>query len=262
MYASKAGTILHPGDTGADGDSWIMLPAQLAVAMMPGNAHVPLWQHTVVRDALVAWSRPADDTNATVVNGASVASWMNGAGSNVLSTGDLFNHHRYAPDYSTLIYQNMQAILVSALAGQPAPRAVTALIAPVYAAYTTVSYAAPPNRKPGGTVYPPNSATIYYPQGCDWGTGQMLPYALVDAESAAFGVGTTASAAYADLHANAELAMQKLHADGHTYDTSAQYVYVGREEHTAQLAGQLYLALYVRDHSLSAFSDSSYWLGS
>ena len=262
MYANEAGTVLHPGDTGSDGDSWIALPVQLAVVMMPGNAHVPLWQYTVVRDALVAWSRPADDTNATVVNGAPVASWINGAGSNVLSTGDLYNHHRYAPDYSTLIYQNMQDILVSALAGQPAPQAVTALVAPVYAAYTTVNYAAPPNLTPGGTVYTPNSATVYYPQGCDWGTGQELPYALVDAETAAFGVGTATSPAYADLHANAQLAMQKLHADGHTYDTSAQYVYVGREEHTAQLAGQLYLALYVRDHGLAAFSDSSLWLGS
>ena len=260
MYASQAGTILHPGDTGADGDSWTPLPDQLAALMMPGDAHVPLWQNTVVRDALVAWSRPADDTNPTVVNGASVASWINGAGSNVLSTGDLYNHNRYAPDYQTLIYQNMQDILMSALAGQPAPQAVTTLVAPVYAAYTTVNYAAPPNLTPGGTVYTPNSAKIYYPQGCDWGTGQQLPYALADAQTAAFGAGTATSASYADLHANAQLAMQHLHADGHTYDTNAQYVYVGREEHTAQLAAQLYLTLYVRDHSLFSLSDSSYWL--
>jgi hypothetical protein len=260
MYANAAGTVLRPGDTGADGDSWVPLPAQLAIAMLPGNAHVPLWRNTVVRDALVAWSRPSDDKNAAVVNGASVASWINNTGSNVLSTGDLFNHHRYAPDYSTLIYQNMQDILVSALAGQPAPQAVTALIAPVYKAYTTVSYAAPPNLTPGGTVYPPGSAAIYYPQGCDWGTGQEIPYALVDAETAAFGVGTATSATYEDLHANKELAMQKLHADGHTYDTNAQYVYVGREEHVAQQAAQLYLTKFVRDHALSTFSDDSYWL--
>jgi hypothetical protein len=260
MYANEAGTVLHPGDTGSDGDSWIQLPDQLAVVMMPGNSHVPLWQNTVVRDSLVAWSRPSDDTNATVVNGASVASWINGKGSNILSTGDLFNHHRYAPDYMSLIYQNMQDILVSALAGQPAPQAVTTLIAPVYAAYTSVNYAAPPNLTPGGSVYRPGSATIYYPQGCDWGTGQEIPYALVDAESAAFGVGTSTSATYEDLHANAELAMQKLHADGHTYDTDAQYKYVGREEHTAQQAAQLYLTKFIRDHALATFTPNSYWL--
>jgi hypothetical protein len=260
FYANAAGKVLQPGDTGADQDSWYPMADQLAVVMMPGNAHLPFWENTVVRDALVAWSRPSDDRNATIVNGASVASWIGGRGSNVRSTGDLINHNRYAPDYSTLIYQNMQDVLLSSLAGQPAPRAATALVAPVYAAYTTVKYASPPNLKPGGPVYRPGSPAIYYPQGCDWGTGQEIPYALVDAETAAFGVGTKTSAAYEGLHADVELALQRQHADGHSYTTDAQYVYVGREEHVAQQAGQLYLTKFVRDHALSRFSNSSQWL--
>lgn len=260
FYVNAAGTVLQPGDTGADQDSWYPMADQLAVVMMPGNPHVPLWQNTVVRDALVAWSRPSDDENATVVNGAPVSSWTGGRGSNVLSSGDLVNHHRYAPDYSTLIYQNMEDILLTALAGRPAPTAVTALVAPVYAAYTTVRYPAPPSLAPGGTVYRPGSPAIYYPQGCDWGTGQEIPYALADAETAAFGAGTATSPAYENLHARAELAMQRLHADGRTYDTDAQYNYVGREEHVAQQAAQLYLTKFVRDHALFRFSNSSYWL--
>jgi hypothetical protein len=260
FYANKAGTVLQPGDTGADQDSWYPMADQLAVAMMPGDTHVSLWQNTIVRDAVAAWSRPSDDTSATVVNGASVASWIGNRGSNVLAGGNLYNHHRYAPDYSTLIYQNMQDILVSALAGQAAPKAVTALVKPVYASYASTRYAAPPNASPGGTVYRSGSPAIYYPQGCDWGTGQQIPYALVDAETAAFGVGTSTSAAYEGLHADRQLAMQRAHADGHTYDTDAQYVYVGREEHTAQLAAQLYLTKYVRDHHLFSLSTASYWL--
>jgi hypothetical protein len=260
FYANAAGKVLQPGDTGADQDSWYPMADQLAAVMMPGNAHLPLWENTVVRDALVAWSRPSDDRNAAVVNGAPAASWIGGRGSNVLSTGDLFNHNRYAPDYSTLIYQNMQDVLLSSLAGRPAPRAATALVAPVHAAYATVKYASPPNLKPGGTVYRAGSPAIYYPQGCDWGTGQEIPYALADAETAAFGVGTRTSAAYEGLHADAELALQRQHADGHTYTTDAQYVYVGREEHVAQQAAQLYLTKFVRDHALSRFSNSSHWL--
>jgi hypothetical protein len=178
----------------------------------------------------------------------------------VLSSGNLYNHNRYAPDYSTLIYQNMQDVLLSSLAGQPAPRAATALVAPVYAAYARVKYASPPNLKPGGAVYRSGSPAIYYPQGCDWGTGQEIPYALVDAETAAFGVGTKTSAASEGLHADAELALQRRHADGHTYTTDAQYVYVGREEHVAQQAAQFYLTKFVRDHALSRFSNSSHWL--
>jgi hypothetical protein len=260
FYANRNGGILQPGDTGADQDSWYPMADQLAVAMMPGNPHVPLWQNAVIRDAVAAWARPSDDRSATVINGATVASWVNGRGSNVLAGGNLYNHHRYAPDYSTLVYQNMQDILVSALAGQAAPKAVTTLVKPVYASYRSLKYAAPPNASPGGTVYRSGSPAIYYPQGSDWGTGQQIPYAVVDAETAAFGIGTSTSAAYEGLHADRELAMQKLHADGHTYDTDAQYSYVGREEHTAQLAAQLYLTKFVRDHALASLTNASYWL--
>jgi len=262
FYANAAGTVINPGNTGADGDSWIPMSAQLATVMMPDNPHVPLWENAVVRDALVAWSRPSDDTNTTVANGASVAAWINNSGSNVLSNGSLYNHNRIAPDYMTLIYQNMQDVLLTAMAGRPAPKAATTLVAPVYRSYTTTRYSSPPYLSPGGTVYQPGSEAVYWPQGCDWGTVQYLPFALVDAETAAFGVGAATSSAYEDLHAKGELALQQApgHTDGHTYDSNSQYNYVGREEHVAQLAAQLYLTMFVRDHALSSFSNSSYWL--
>jgi hypothetical protein len=279
FYASGSGTVLQPGDTGADPNSWDPMPVQLALVMFPTSAMAPVWENTVVRDALVAWARPSDDSNSTIVNGESVASWINSRGSNVLSTGDLFNHNRYAPDYSSLTYQNMQEILLTSLAGTAAPQATTTLIAPVYAAYTSVQYQtsypgklpwAPSYDTHGGTVYPAlsaNSATVYYPQGCDWGSGQMLPYALADAQNEAFVSGTPASAAsYEALHATAELTKQQANSDGSTYsqyaanDTS-QYTYVGREEHTAQLAAQLYLTDYVRDKSLVlSYSTTDYTL--
>jgi len=274
FYASNSGTLLQPGDTGADPDSWDPMPVQLALVMFPTSPMAPVWENTVVRDAIVAWSRPSDDTSTAMVNGATVAAWINARGSNVMSGGDLVNHSRFAPDYSSLTYQNMQEILLTSLAGTPAPDATTALIAPVYAAYTTVQYPSSDPWKPsydssGGTVYPAlsaNSATVYYPQGCDWGIGQEMPYALADAQNEAFVSGTPASAAsYESLHAGAELKKQQANADGSTYskyasnDTS-QYVYVGREEHTAQLVAQLYLTEYVRDHTLSSFTSNDYSL--
>jgi hypothetical protein len=53
-----------------------------------------------------------------------------------------------------------------------------------------------------------------------------------------------------------------VNSDGSSYNakTSPTYNYVGREEHVAQLAAQLYLTMYVRDHSLASFTDASYWL--
>jgi hypothetical protein len=280
FYANKAGTVLQPGDTGSDPDSWDPMPVQLALVMFPNSPMAPVWANTVVRDAIVAWSRPSDDTSGTVVNGATVASWINSGGSNVRSGGDLYNHNRIAPDYSSLIYQNMEDVLLTSLAGTSAPDASTALTGPVYNAYTTVMYNPESGHPvPAGdttdTVYPPLSAkssAIYYPQGCDWGLGQEIPYALADAQTAAFGVDTgtgtpTAATAesYESLHAGAELAMQAKNSNGSTYgeypsnDTN-EYIYVGREEHTAQLAAQLYLTEYVRDDHLFSLTSSTYWL--
>jgi hypothetical protein len=261
-YANRAGTVLQPGNTGADQDSWMPMAAQLATAMMPGNAHVPLWQNAVVRESLSAWAKPSDDTNSTVVNGASVASWIGDGGSNILGNGILYNHNRIAPDYSTLIYQNMQDILVSALADQPAPQAVTTLVGPVYASFTRTSFADPPYDSPGGTVYKAGSSVIYYPQGTDWGAGEYLPFALVDAETAAFGVGTSSNATYENVHAEKELLLQAKNSDGSTYNASTNptYVYVGREEHVAQLSALLYLTMFVRDYNLATSSNADYAL--
>ena len=202
-----------------------------------------------------------------------MASWIDDGGSNVLENGIVIDHNRIAPDYSSLIYQNMEDILVSALAGQSAPQAVATLVGPVYEAYTTVKYSSPPyDAHPAGdstgTIYPPlsaNSSTIYYPQGCDWGLGQEIPYALADTETVAFGVVTGAAAqtaaSYEALHAGKELSEQKANADGSTYGSNTtEYVYVGREEHTAQLAAQLYLTMFVRDHNLFSFNDASDWM--
>ena len=254
---NASGTILTPGDTGAD-DGWSVQPVQLALVMFQNHPHTAIWQNYLVRISLASWDRPSDVSSSTVVNGAPLSSWV--SGSNVEPDGSLVNHGRIAPDYSTLIYQNMDAVLVDSLAGRPTPRATIALQAPVYAAYRSVVYPASSFDPPGGTVYVTGSADVYYPQGCDWGTGQMLPYALVDAETAAYGIGGSDAAGWEDLHANAELAMQARFSDGHTYASSTEYNYVGREEHIAQQAAQLYLTKLVRDRQLVSFDDSSYWL--
>lgn len=254
---AKDGTVLTPGDTGSD-DGWSVQAIQVALVMFHNHPHRAVWQNAAARISLASWARPSDTSNGTIVNGASVSSWING--SNVEQDGAVINHARIAPDYSTLIYQNIDGVLLNSLAGQSTPRAAIDLLAPVYQADTVVNYTAPPYDGPGGTIYVPNSATVYYPQGIDWGPGQMLPFALVDAETAAFGIGNTTSSTYEDLHANAELAMQGRFTDGHTYLDSTEYTYVGREEHISQQAAQLYLTKFVRDHGLSSFNDDSYWM--
>lgn len=253
------GTPLTTGDTGADDVSWWTMPMQLGIVMFPNHPRIKVWKFSLAQFSLAAWARPADLSNTTSVNGAPVNQWLNG--SNVEENGAVINHNRIAPDYSTLIYQNMEAISLFSLAGKQTPQAITALLAPVYALYRGYTFTVPPYDSPGGQIYVTNSASIYYPQGIDWKTGQMLPFALVDAETAAYGVGTATSEQYETLHAEAQLALQARFSDGHTFLDSNEYNYVGREEHTAQLASQLYLTKYIRDHNLASFSNDSYWLG-
>lgn len=255
---NASGTIITAGNSGSD-DSWTAQVVQLALVMFPGHPHTAVWQYSLVHTSLASWARPSDITNTTVIHGAPVSKWING--SNIEQNGAIINHSRVAPDYSTLIYQNMDAVLVNSLAGQPTQKATIALLAPVYAAFRSVNYTGTaPNLAPGGPVYMNNSATIYYPQANDWGSGQMLPFALVDAQTAAYGIGGSSAPIYEALHANAQLAMQARFTDGRTYANNTEYRYVGREEHIAQQAAQLFLTKVVRDRNLVTFEDSSYWL--
>ena len=100
----------------------------------------------------------------------------------------------------------------------------------------------------------PGTATINYPQGCDWGTGQQAPFALADALAAFLGFDTTGTAAtYLGLHLDAWLAQQARHADGHTYEPG-EYVYEGGEEHAMQLAAAAWMVLYLRDRGLGSWA--------
>jgi hypothetical protein len=158
---------------------------------------------------------------------------------------------------------------MAALSGHAAPQSSTFGLNAVYAAMSSVSYSAAtsgykvtPDLGPSGAVYySTTNPTIYYPQGCDWGVGQEIPYAVFDADAAAFNFGSGAAtpAATAETeHATAAAAMQLRPqvagkpASGAMYRdaTPPEYIYVGREEHAAQLAAQLYLAEDVSEGKL------------
>jgi hypothetical protein len=246
------GTFLNsPGDTGAEDTAWRAMPIQLATVMFPNDPHWAVWKYTVTQAALAAWARPDDTGSTTMVNGQTIGSWIDG--SNVEENGIVYNHQRVAPDYMSNMYQTMDDVWVQAFAGNAAPLADKALIAPVYDAYTGVMF-------DNGTIYVPNSSTIYYPQGIDWGTGQELPYALVDLQAATLGAATDSQQAkrYEQLHQQAELNMQNRFTDGRTYANDTEYNYAGREEHTAQLAAQFYLTALVRDNNLLTFTNQDY----
>ena len=244
----RDGRVLTAGDTGAEEDAWYALAPALATAMMPTAEQRDIWRRAQQQMQIAAWARPSDTASVTTVDGTPLSGWLRG--SNVQDSGVVVNHSRVAPDYSTNAYQNTDTLEMATLAGQPASQSTLFGIGPVYDALSTVSYVTPAYAAPGGTVYAVDSAQIYYPQGCDWGTGQQLPYALFDALADVYGLASTATVAPAAAtlaHLGAAAAMQARTPSGAMYGSDAEYKYVGREEHTAQLAAQLYLAYFTRD---------------
>lgn len=263
---NAAGATLTSGDTGAEEDSWYALAPALSSAMMPSAPNRPLWLQQQQQMQIAAWARPADVSSGQLVDGRALSSWLNG--SNVSANGAVVNHGRIAPDYSTNTYQSVDTVVMAALAGQVAPQSSLFGVGPAYAAMSSVRYTATttyktPDGQPNGLIYySTTNPKIYYPQGCDWGVGQEIPYALFDANAVAFGFGggtVTPAATAATQHSIAAAAMQLRvqtagqPASGAMYRdaTPVEYKYVGREEHAAQLAAQLYLAVHVQEGHLT-----------
>lgn len=239
-YRNPAGTIINPGDSGAEEVSWNCEALQVALVMFPNHPNWRVWQAELCRFSLAAWARPSDLTNNTVVNGRTVAQWI--AGSNVNQDGTVDNHARPASDYATCTYQNLNIVPLYLLAGWPIPEACRALLGPVYAAHRGVVFTSPPWDAPGGTTYVDLSSDIYYPRPCDWGPGQRIPYLLADAQAWMYGYSSGGAWDYMQLHMAAQLGLQARHPDGHTYASPAESNYPGTEEHVAQQAAQLYLS--------------------
>ena len=256
------GVVTRPGNSAAEENSWYALAPAVAVALMPAAERRDVWRGAQVRLLAAAWTRAAHLEQDVVLDGIPLVDLV--SGSNVEDDGTVVNHDRIAPDYSTNAYQSVDALLVATLAGHSAPQAALHGLGEVYAALATNVYAVESGYvQPGGTVYDPlptgtpRPYGVYYPQGCDWGEGQVLPYALLDAQAAAFGFGgprdaPTDAAAATRRHLGEALEMQQRSADGRMYVTAAEYTYVGREEHTAQLASQLVLTLALAGQGVGA----------
>ena len=263
VMVSSSGVLLRPGNTAAEENAWQALAPAVAVAMMPAAERRDAWRGAQVRLLAASWTRAEHLEQDIVLDGQRLVDLV--PGWNVEADGSIVNHDRIAPDYSTNAYQNVDALLVATLAGHRAPEAALHGVREVYAALATNRYAvADGYAHPGGTVYDPIPGGIpltpfgvYYPQGCDWGEGQVLPYALLDAQAAAFGfggrAGTPTDAGDAAVrHLDETVRMQERSADGRTYADPTEYTYVGREEHTAQLAAQLVLTLVLADAGVTA----------
>jgi hypothetical protein len=255
------GTILTPGDTKAEEDSWNSSLLAFAASMMPRAPHAPLWRAKSAELAVAAFATHPELSSNKVVNGVPLSARLRGF--NAYANGTVENHQRIHPDYAS----NIQLLWTSAdfdrLAGQRVPVAMFHHAALVYSAFSTLHYAAgTPSpaggtyKAPGGTVYAPGHSWIYYPQGDDWGTARRAHFVSLDAHAMVYARyvrnrGWAAGRALA-WHETGQQALVRGSGttDGRTYSldpavAAQQDTYPGREEYAAQNLATAWLALYI-----------------
>jgi hypothetical protein len=236
---SRTGSLLTPGNTGADELAWEASAPTLAAAMFPDADHRAAWLFKVVQFTIAAWARPQDVTSSAVVAGAPLSRWL--AGSNVEPDGELVNHGRIAPDYVGEIDHTIAAVRDLILGGSAVPSVLLRNLDVLYQALTDVQHHSPPYLPPGGTVYRPRMSAVYWPMRCDWGQRQPLGFAVIDGDAVAFGFGHPSAASYLRLHALDELSMQERSQDRRSYLSPDEFSKRTAEEQTAWLAANLYL---------------------
>lgn len=230
-YRDPAGRIIFPGDTKSEENAWNASALNVAVNLMPHHPHHAAWMRKSVELMLSTYARPSDVTRPDLVHGQPLARWLHGSNSN--EDGSLVNHHLIHPDYMVAGLIEFNPAVLYALARQPVPAAAFFNVDHTYAALTDLVFRPGPNPDdgaganlpPGGTIYRPGSADLYFPQGNDWGTNRKMNYVFADVLVHAFqldGQSTIKAAAWEKLHAGAALAMQARFTDGRTYADEAE----------------------------------------
>ncbi|MDR0594402.1 MAG: hypothetical protein LBG60_14360 [Bifidobacteriaceae bacterium] len=263
-YRNAAGTIINVGNTQAEENTVYGTVVGLAAAMMPTSTSRGKWLSDALLLDLSGWAVPSDVSSSKVVNGRVLSEVLNG--SNVEEDGTVLNHSMLHPAYMVSFDQSVNNVLSLQLAGELGPAAAANNIPLTYSSLSQKEFASPPYRAPGGTIYVPGSAAIYYPQGNDYGANAHFPlyYAQADviADSLGLDEGLDVPALeWAELHLEAALAMQARHADGHTYADASENNYSVAEERAAQIAGHIVLTRWLNSSDQRCLTNRPYTTG-
>jgi len=244
----RNGTDATPGDSKAEENSWNAGLLSLAAAMMPNHANAAKWNKRNNELLLTAAASPADMTNTTVVNGINPSTWLKGY--NIQNDGTLQNHSRLHPLYMVGFDQSLDEGAVYGLADKCAPRVAKHNLQYVYDALVDKKFT-----KSDGTqssIYVTGSASIYYPEGNDWGSTFAGYFGAYDLLTDLYDLDTEVSVkadVWEQRHNDAQLALQARYTDGHTYASSSENSYGGREERVGTLSAHSYLALFMTKNS-------------
>lgn len=241
-WAEPNGHINFPGDTKAEENAWNAMILQVAVAMMPRHPHVLSWKRAGSELMVSAYAQQADLEDPAVRDGKPVREWLHGF--NVRDDGGVINHNILHPDYMATPTQNMRAYLTQSLAGQTVPQTASFNADRIYRTLAAHVWPSPPYQAPGGTIYQPGKAELYYPQATDWSRFRFDIYYLMDTYARQFGwdsgLPQTASA-WMRLRSDRLLAMQTRFPDGRVYAPGEFDTYIGREQMVSWQIGDAFL---------------------
>ena len=264
-YRDRAGKIISPGDTGLEENAWDASLLVAATAMMPQHPQYSRWMNKTIALWLSAQARPSDVTRTNIYHGKPLAEWL--PGSNMNEDGTCVNHDRIHPDYMIAGLCEFSPIDFYGLARRPLPVAAVFNLELPYRALADLQFVAGEEKAgrmvlpPGGTIFKPNSADIYCPQGNDWGTGQRDHFAYADAVIVALAENVTLkqrAVVWEQKHSERVLEMQSRFTDGHTYGTLGELDWHTREEYVAVASSNAYLLKWLAAQTLPVFTNKEF----
>jgi hypothetical protein len=120
----------------------------------------------------------------------------------------------------------------------------------VYRTLIMQRWPAPPYQAPGGTIYVPGQAEVYYPQGTDWYKERVDHFYLLDTYAHVLGwdraLGGGRAQSWMRLRAEKLLARQLRHGDRCVYAAGEFTSYPGREQEAAWLGSDAFLLQWLR----------------
>ena len=270
-WTDKNGKVVSPGDTKAEENAWNSELLAVAQAMMPNHPAAPQWRQKASEYQVSVYSRPADLTNISLVDGIPVKDWLNGY--NVFNDGVLVNHNRVHPDYILSDGPRFASMVSLSLARQYIPQSMLFNAELEYRTVTEVQFTPGPNPygdgtilAPGGTIYyrlPDGTYTadIYYPQGTDWTTKVTDMQLNTDLNAEHFGLDAGKSfdaMGWASARVSALRALQTRSGhDGNIYQSGDwKPAYRGQDEVIFQSNGEAWMQWWLmQNNAMSPIGD-------
>ncbi|MFH0920205.1 MAG: LamG-like jellyroll fold domain-containing protein [Fibrobacterota bacterium] len=233
-------------DTKAEENAWNANVLCLAASMMPGHVNVQWWRERASQWMLSAWARESDLKSGRFVDGKPVNEWITGW--NIREDGYLYNHNRMHPDYMTAAIQQFWSAVPIALSGSVIPQAALWNMDVIYHCLTDFNWPYPPYLSPGGTIYRPDSARVYFPEGTDWSANRVDNYLSFDVFAGDFGFDSLSSRPASNwylIRADHLLAMQARSSTGQLY-VAGELDFQPKEGYASLNFGLLYFSTLLK----------------